>query len=174
MTNKNLTTDPAVALFSSIYDSDGITAASLASAQSSFSINYIASSYFQNTFSPPTAIAASSSAYRPEVSFDEPTHSSSSLVLTLSNVKLTQTGTVYMILTFNKRIIYNDITGHVDIEIREAVTPSSSNIFNCQDAYGDAPLECKRIALIKGQSRTVTFSNVSLDSMYIVYYTVAN
>lgn len=61
VTNKNLTTDPSVALFSSIYNSNGITAASLSLALSSFAVNYIQSSFLRGNFNPPDIIAGSSS-----------------------------------------------------------------------------------------------------------------
>lgn len=68
-TNKNLTTDPSVALFNSIYDSNGIKAASLSLALSSFAVNYINSSYLRGTFSPPD-IEGKSGTFTPVFSSD--------------------------------------------------------------------------------------------------------
>lgn len=64
ITNTNLTTDPSVTKFSNIYNSSGITAASLSLALSSFAVNYIESSYLKGTFDP-AAITGGSGWYTP-------------------------------------------------------------------------------------------------------------
>ena len=35
-------------------------------------------------------------------------------------------------------------------------------------------MDCKRVVLLKNTGRDVVFSNISSDSMYLIYYAVAN
>lgn len=125
MTNKNLTTDPSVDLFKNNYEANNsISAASLSLAQSSFSVDYIQSSVFLTTFDPMAAISASSSAYSPTFSFGSSSYQASTKEFTITDIALSEAGTVYFVLVFNKKITNNTITGHTDIEIRPAIVPS--------------------------------------------------
>lgn len=173
VTNKNLTTDPSVTRFNNIYDSNGITAASLSLALSSFAVNYIQSSYARGTFNPPDIIAGSS-AYTPILTSDQPSYSVDTNTITLTNLYLDRPGTVYMILTFSRKITYNNITGHTDIDIRPAIAPSSQNLLNCLDGYNDSPLKCYRAIFIGGSSKAISFGNISSNSLYVIYYAIAN
>jgi hypothetical protein len=56
-------------LFSNIYDSNGITSASLSLALSSYAINYIKSSFLIDSFNPPD-IVDKSSTYTPAFTHD--------------------------------------------------------------------------------------------------------
>lgn len=123
ITNRNLTTDPSVALFSSIYDSNGIKATSLSYALSAFAINYIDSSFKVSTFDPLDVITPTS-AFRPSFSHDDPTYNNKTQVITINNLYLSTPGAVYFILTFHKKIIFNGITGAADISIQSAVKPT--------------------------------------------------
>lgn len=48
--DRNLTSDASTTAFSALFDSNGITSASLSLAQTQFSINFISRSYFVGTF----------------------------------------------------------------------------------------------------------------------------
>lgn len=134
VTNKNLTTDPSVTRFNSIYDANGITAASLSQALSSFAVNYIQSSKLYGTFNPPD-IVQGSAAYTPVFTSDNATFDNTSNSIVITNMALDRPGAVYLILTFSRKITYNKITGHTDIDIRPAVTPTGSQLLNCKDGY---------------------------------------
>lgn len=67
--------------------------------------------------------------------FDNTTNS-----ISINNINLDKPGTIYFILTFSRKITYNKITGHTDIDIRSPITPTTNQILNCQDGYGDNPL----------------------------------
>lgn len=173
VTNKNLTTDPSVTRFANIYDSNGITAASLSLALSSFAVNYIQSSRLSGSFNPPD-IVAGAGAYTPVFTSDNATYDSTSNSIVITNMALDRPGAVYMILTFSRKITYNKITGHTDIDIRPAVTPTGSQLLNCQDGYSDTPLQCKQVFFVGNSKKAITFSNVSANSLYMVYYAIAN
>lgn len=172
LTNRNLTTDPSVTLFSNAYDSDGITAASLSLALSSFAINYIDTSDLQSTFDSNDARSPTSD-FQPSLSTGDPVFSSAASTLTIDGIRLSKPGSVYLVLTFNKKITYNEITGATQIDIRTAITPTHSQILNCLDGYGQQPLSCNRVVLMPGESQSVTFANIEGDSMYVLYYGVA-
>lgn len=173
VTNRNLTTDPSVALFTSIYDSSGITAASLSLALSSFAVNYIQSSYLAGSFYPPD-ILGGNSAYTPGFTSDGASYDNTTNSIVVKNMRLDKTGAVYFVLTFSRKITYNKITGHTDIDIRPALKPSGSQMLNCQDGYGESPLQCKRVLFIQNAEKTISFSNISSDSLYMIYYAIAN
>lgn len=120
----NLTTDPSMTKFSNIYNSSGITAASLSLALSSFAVNYIKSSWLVSSFSPPDIISGSST-YTPSFTYDKPAYDNTTNSIVLSNLMLDKAGAVYFVLTFSRKITYNKITGHTDINIRPAITPTS-------------------------------------------------
>lgn len=86
----------------------------MSNAQAQFSVDYISSSVFLNTYNPISAVSGASS-YQPTFSYGEQVYSSSAGTVTINNIKLNKPGTVYFISTFNKRITYNKITGHSDI-----------------------------------------------------------
>jgi hypothetical protein len=173
VTNKNLTTDPSVALFNSIYDTNGITAASLSLALSSFAVNYIQSSRMIGSFNPPQ-MTAGSSTYTPVFSSDKAYYDNITHSIVINNMQLSKPGTVYFILTFSRKITYNKITGHTDIDIRPPVKPSGTQMLNCLDGYGENPLQCKRVMFVGNSLKSVVFSNITADSLYMVYYTIAN
>lgn len=65
VSDKNLTTDPASSAFSGMYDANGITTTSLATALSNFSIAYINTSYSMGSFNPIDNINLASDSFRP-------------------------------------------------------------------------------------------------------------
>lgn len=79
-----------------------------------------------------------------------------------------------MILTFSRKISYNKITGHTDIDIRPPKTPTSDQLLNCLDGYSDSPLDCKRIILVGNNKLSATFTGLSANSLYVIYYSIAN
>ena len=89
-------------------------------------------------------------------------------------MNLNQAGAVYFVLVFNKKFERNKITGHSDIDIRPAVKPTAQQIVNCLDGEDQTPLDCKRVVMLKNTKRNVVFSNISSDSMYLIYYAVSN
>lgn len=140
---------------------------------SSFAINYIQSSYSRGSFNPPDILGGSST-FTPKFTADKPIYDAGSGTIIISNAYLDKPGSVYMILTFSRKITYNDITGKTDIDIRPALTPSSSNLLNCLDGYNDSPLKCYQIFYVGSTSKTLTFTNISSNSLYVIYYAVAN
>lgn len=173
ITNANLTTDPSMTKFSNIYNANGITAASLSLALSSFAVNYIKSSSLVSTFYPPDIISGSAT-FTPTFTFDEPAYDNSSNSISVSNMMLDKAGSVYFIVTFSRKIEYNKITGHTDINIRPALTPSSEQVLNCYDGYGSTPLQCTRVMFMANVKRSLTFPNISSNSIYTIYYVLAN
>lgn len=169
----NMTTDPSVAKFNNIYDRNGITAASLSLALSSFAVNYIQSSYLIGTFYPPDIISGLS-AYTPAYYSDQPVYDNSTGSIIVSNIVLDKPGAVYFVLSFSRKIMYNKITGHTDINIRPAITPNNDQLLNCKDGYNQSPLQCKRIVMLTGVKYSITFTNISSNSLYMIYYGVAN
>ena len=169
-------TDPAVAAFRDIYDENDntIKATSLSLAQSSFSVDYIQASVFLTTFDPLNAIEASTSAFQPSFSYSSSAYTSSSNQYTINSMKLSEAGSVYFILVFNKKITNNTITGHTDIEIRPAVVPSGEQIVNCLDGENRTPLDCRRVVFMKNVPRSVTFTNITSNQVHLLYYVVAN
>lgn len=45
---------------------------------------------------------------------------------------------------------------------------------NCKDGYGENPLQCARVIFVGNDKKTITFSGLSPNSMYIIYYSIAN
>ena len=101
-------------MFSSIYDSDGITGPALFLALDSFAINYIDASDKIGEFDPSDSLAPTSS-FRPSLSNGEVVYSSTSQTITVPGLRLSRPGSVYFILTFNKKITFNEITGAAEI-----------------------------------------------------------
>ena len=132
----NLTTDPSTSAFTSLYNSTAILQTSLDVALSNFSINFISSSTLSGSFEPLAAINIDSSSFMPVVSFTINSYVPQSYTQYLKNMKLSQTGAVYLILTSFKTIIKDQITGHTDINIRPIIIPTSKQILNCLDGYG--------------------------------------
>lgn len=92
-----------------MYDSSkSLTVQSFSDALSNFSINYISSSTFQDTFDPITAVNMGLG-FDQTLYFDTPTYSNNTI--TIPNVRLMRPGSAYFILQLQKQIFYNAITG---------------------------------------------------------------
>ena len=91
-----------------------MTAAALFLALDSFAINYIDTSEKIGYFDPSDSLVPTSS-FRPSFSSGEVVYSSSSQTITIPSMKLSRSGSIYLILTFNKKITFNEITGASEI-----------------------------------------------------------
>lgn len=65
------------------------------------------------SFSLITASEGSKSRWKPSLRISAPSFEQNKIKI--SSMELDQAGSVYFILVFNKRIMYNNITGHSDI-----------------------------------------------------------
>lgn len=98
-----------------MYDVNGLTTASLATALSDFSIAYINTSYSLGNFDPIDTINFATDNFKPSVSFSVDPFQSGSTTLYIRNIKISKPGSVYFILTPYKKLIKNQIAGHTDI-----------------------------------------------------------
>lgn len=125
-----------------------------------------------NSFDPADAIAKTSS-FSPVLTMSTPYYNSALGLISIDSIQLTLPGFVYFVLVRNRRVVYNIITGHTDIEIRPALTPTSSQILNCLDGYGEPALACKRVVYHEG-TLSLSFESIDNNSLYTGYYIVAN
>lgn len=136
VTNPYITgTDPSPSAFTNIFNAQGqLSAATLAAAQSMFSINYLTATY-ETSFNA-RLMAASSQANSIYVYFNTPSYNSVSLVLTVSNVQIVgNVGTVYFVLVLYKQITTN-ADGTSNVNIRMNYSPTPEQILNCQNWEG--------------------------------------
>jgi hypothetical protein len=52
--------------------------------------------------------------------------------------------------------------------------PTSDQIASCVDGTNYAAIQCMRVAMSSGNIYSVTFGNIIEDSVYVLYYTIAN
>ncbi len=98
-----------------MYDVNGITVASLATALSDFSIAYINNSNSLGSFNPIDTITLANDNFKPTLTFTVDPFTPASTSLYLRSLKLTKPGCVYIILTPYKKLSKNQIAGHTDI-----------------------------------------------------------
>ena len=170
----NLTTDASVSAFSSLFDANGITSASLATAQTDFSINFIGASSFIGTFDPMTAIQASAVEFQPSVSFVVNSYVKGTYKVTVSNMVSNIPTAVYFVLVSYKNITTNQISSTTTITIKPLAIPSAEQVASCVDG-GDYPaVQCRRVMLLTGTTYSFDFSSLVENSVYAVHYVYAN
>lgn len=108
-----------------MYDNNGLTTTSLATALSEFSIAYINTSYSMENFDPMDAINIINDNFKPLITFEVEPFQSDSNTLYIRNIRVSKPGSVYFILTPYKKLIKNQIAGHSDIEIRPLIYPTA-------------------------------------------------
>ena len=54
------------------------------------------------------------------------------------------------------------------------MNPIPEQIFNCEDAFGNSPMACKRVVLTNGATHDLAIGGIQPDSMYVLYYIPAN
>ena len=79
-----------------------------------------------------------------------------------------------MILVSHKNITKNQITAETKIFMKQLVTPSSDQIASCVDGTNYGAIQCIRIAIAAGSVYSLIFENIVDDSVYVLYYTIAN
>lgn len=90
-----------------MYDANGLTVSSLATALSDFSIAYINTSYSMGLFDPIDTINFSTDDFKPTLSFSLESYQVGSTSVYLRNLQLSKPGSVYMILTPYKKLVKN-------------------------------------------------------------------
>jgi hypothetical protein len=170
ITNPGLTgTDPAPLAFSNLFNALGqLSAGTLSSAQSLFSINYLTGTYV--TSFNVRQMTPSSKASGLTVYFNAPTYNSGTLILTVTNIQLIgNVGTVYFILVLYKQIVTNP-DGTTAVNIRLNGPPTAEQVLNCQNWQGETANGCGRAVYTGISSLTLTFSGVQTKSLYMLYY----
>jgi hypothetical protein len=171
--NLNLTTDASVSAFASMF-STNLTTTSLAIAQTDFSINFISKSTFLGNFQPTTAMTSATASFQPRPSFLLSSYLPSTHTVTLSGLATNVPATAYFILASYKNITTNQITSKTTITIKPLSAPSEDQIASCKDGSGFAAVQCRRVAMLVGQSYSFAWGNLADNSVYAMYYTYAN
>lgn len=104
-----------------------LTPASLSSALSGFAINYLTASY--EGYLDAISMTSNSNADNLAVSFDDPVYNQGSATITVSNVGLSFTGTVYFVLVLYKQVHIDGNNSYVNIRLNES--PNQEQILNC-------------------------------------------
>lgn len=131
-TNPTITgSDPAPLSFTSLFGATGsLTAAALTSAQSMFSITYMAGSYV-TSYNARTMTSSSLPASL-SVFYTTPIYQQATKQLTVKNVQIVGgTGSVYFVLVFYKVIVVDSASGHTTVNIRMNKEPSVEQVLNC-------------------------------------------
>jgi hypothetical protein len=172
--NVNLTTDASISAFTSLFDGNGITTTSLTLAQTQFSINFISSSYALTSFSPMTAVYASSGSFQPQMSLTVQPYSQGSYQVTVNNILCNVPCSVYFILVSYKNISTNQITSTTNITIKTLYAPTSDQVASCLDGSASPAVQCMRVVAQAGISYSFTLASIVENSVYALQYTVAN
>lgn len=174
ITSPNLTSDGSISAFNSLFSNNALTSTSLSTAQTQFSVNFISTSTLLTSFAPMTAIQASTANMQPQVSFSISGYQKGSYFVTLNGIQSTLPSTVYYILVSYKNVSINQITSKTNITIKPLRTPTSSQIASCVDGEGFPALKCFRVVMVAGSTYSVTVPNLVDNSVYVLYYTIAN
>ena len=121
-----------------------------------------------------TAIQASVANMQPQFSFSVSGYQKGSYYVTLNGIQSTLPSTVYYILVSYKNVSINQITSKTNITIKPLITPTSSQIASCVDGEGNTALKCFRVVMVAGSTYTVTVPNLLDNSVYSLFYTIAN
>ena len=133
-TNPVLTgSDPAPLAFTNLFGTDGqLSVASLAAAQSMFSITYMTAGYV-TSFNARTMTEASTAAVL-AVHYSVPSYNPATLQLIINNLQVVGgEGTVYFVLVHYKTIIVDSSSGSTTVNIRLNQAPSVEQVLNCQN-----------------------------------------
>lgn len=128
--------------------------------------------YYVTSYNARTMTSASSGL---QVFFDTPDYRAASKQLFVSNIQVIGgTGTVYFVLVFYKEIKIDNSTGHTTVNIRMNKVPSVEQVLNCENWLGQTAEGCARAVYTGVGSLTAIFAGIEADSMYLIYYVVAN
>lgn len=81
---------------------------------------------------------------------------------------------LYMILVSHKNITTNQITSETKISIKQLVIPTNDQVASCVDGTNYTAIQCMRVVMQPDNVYSVTFDNIVDDSVYALYYTIAN
>lgn len=173
ITNPNIVgTDPSPFAFTSLFSSGTLSAASLASAQSMFSINYLTGTYITSYNA--RLISQPSQASNLAVYFSTPIFNSNTQILTVSDIQIVgNVGTIYFVLVLYKTISKSS-NGTTSVNIRMNEVPSAVQVLNCQNWESLTANGCARAVYTGISPLTVTFSGVQSNSLYKLYYLPAS
>lgn len=157
-----------------MFSNNVLTAASLSVGQTQFSVNFLSSSIQLSDIGPLPTIQLSSSNSQPQFSFNVQSYQASASQVIISNIQSNLPSTLYFILVSYKNVTINQISSKTTITIKPLVTPTSSQIASCVDGQGFPAVQCFRVVMQSGSSYSVTLSNIVANSVYSLYYTVAN
>jgi hypothetical protein len=131
-----MTIDNSVSSFNKLFNnvSKSLLNSSLAYALANFAVNFINTSYLLYSYNP-TNIINKDGQYTPTLYFDLPFYDQNTNTFYINNLHLDKPGIIYMILTFSRKITYDKLTGNVNIDIRPAIKPTTTQILNCLDGY---------------------------------------
>ena len=155
--NVNLTTDASISAFNSLFDSTGISTASLATAQTDFSINFISTSYFMTTFDPMNGIQSLNTDFQPLITFTTHDYQAGSYKISVTNLISSVPGTVYFVLVSYKNITTNQISSTTTITIKPVVVPTADQIASCVDGSGYAGVQCRRVVMLNSTAYNFDF-----------------
>jgi len=96
----------------------GLSTASLSLALSGFAISYLSSSF--QTYFNAIGMISRTLANDIQVSFDDPVFNSASNTITISNVRLSNFGSVYFVLVLYKQVEINGNNSYVKIRLNAA------------------------------------------------------
>lgn len=94
----------------------------------------------------------------------------------MTNFVMTARGSVYAIAREIAKVSVDpeDEFTTTDITTRIPRTPSSAQIYACQDWNGDSVDACGRATIANGDNVQLLLKNLKVNTMYVVYYAVAN
>ena len=174
-TNPSLTgSDPAPLAFTNLFGSDNqLSVASVASAQSMFSITYMTATYV-TSFNART-MTASTTASSLSVHYSTPSYNPVTLQLAISNVQIVGgEGTVYFVLVHYKTIIVDSNSGSTTVNIRLNQAPSVEQVLNCQNWLSETAEGCGRAVYTGVSPLSLVFAAIQPNSLYMLYYVVAS
>lgn len=116
MTNPALTSDPSPTAFQNMFNGvSQLSSASLSLALSGFAINYLSAGYEGSLDA--ISMTSTSNADNLAVSFDDPVYNQGSATITVGNVGLSSTGTIYFVLVLYKQVNLDGNNSYVKIRL---------------------------------------------------------
>jgi len=95
--------------------------------------------------------------------------------IVVQDITLSSDGAVYFTIIPYKTIQLDAVEeSYVNITINSVGTPTPNQILNCMNWDNSVASGCARAIYMSGQNVTVYFENVSPNTIYKVFYVVAN
>ena len=105
-----------------------------------------------------------------QVFFSTPSYNSNTQTLTVSNIQIIgDIGSVYFLLVLYKQIGKN-AAGQSYVNIRMNSMPTAEQVLNCKNWRGETAEGCGRVVFSGVQSLSISFTGITTQSLYMLYY----